>query len=254
MPRPLKCRVVGAAPATTYFKPRGVPMQELTEVYLGMDGFETLRLVDIEGLKHEDAAGKMGVSRQTFGRILAGARRTVAEALFYGMALRLDDGDFQMKGRPNREGLAVSSAPCVFDTSTSGDKQHQKELDMDKMDKIAVTCDGPNLDGPLDSRFGRAAGFMIIDPETLAFTYLDNGGSQAMSQGAGIQAAENVANSGAKAVLTGYVGPKAFQALTAAKINVIQNLENLTVRQAVERFNKGDVAPASEPNKQGHWK
>jgi len=50
------------------------------------------------------------------------------------------------------------------------------------------------------------------------------------------------------------VGPKAFQALTAAKITIIQNLENLTVRQAVERFNKGDVAPASEPNKRGHWK
>jgi predicted DNA-binding protein (UPF0251 family) len=87
-------------------------MQELTEVYLGMDGFEALRLVDIEGLKHEDAAGKMGVSRQTFGRILAGARRTVTEALFYGMALRLEGGDFEMKDRPDREGVTVSPAPC----------------------------------------------------------------------------------------------------------------------------------------------
>ena len=126
-------------------------MQELTEVYLGMDGFEALRLVDIEGLKHEEAAGKMGVSRQTFGRILAGARRTVTEALFYGMALRLDGGNFQIKDHPDREGLAVSSAPCVIDTPTPVVKQYQKELDMDKMDKIAVTSDGPNLDGPLDS-------------------------------------------------------------------------------------------------------
>jgi predicted DNA-binding protein (UPF0251 family)/predicted Fe-Mo cluster-binding NifX family protein len=229
-------------------------MQELTEVYLGVDGFEALRLGDIEGLKHEDASEKMGVSRQTFGRILAGARRTVTEALFYGMALRLDGGSFQIKDHTDREEPAVSCASCMADTPTPGAEQHQKELDMDKMDKIAVTCDGPNLDGLLDPRFGRAAGFMIIDPKTLEFTYLDNGGSQAMNQGAGIQAAENVARSGAKAVLTGYVGPKAFQALTAAKITVIQNLENLTVRQAVERFNKGDVAPASQPNKRGHWK
>jgi predicted Fe-Mo cluster-binding NifX family protein len=55
-------------------------------------------------------------------------------------------------------------------------------------------------------------------------------------------------------VLTGYVGPKAFQALSAAGIAVIQNLENLTVRQAVERFNSGEVSPASQPNKHGHWK
>jgi predicted DNA-binding protein (UPF0251 family)/predicted Fe-Mo cluster-binding NifX family protein len=229
-------------------------MRELTEVYLGMDGFEALRLVDIEGLKHEDAAGKMGISRQTFGRILAGARRTVTEALFYGMALRLDGGNFEMKGQPAREELTLSPATCTWDTPETGTEYKQKELDMEQIDKIAVTCDGPDLDGPLDARFGRAAGFMIIDPKTLDFTYLDNGSSQAMNQGAGIQAAENVARSGAKAVLTGYVGPKAFQALTAAKITVIQNLENLTVRQAVERFNKGDVAPASEPNKRGHWK
>lgn len=254
MPRPSKCRVVGAAPATTFFKPRGVPMQELTEVYLGMDGFEALRLVDIEGLKHEDAAGRMGVSRQTFGRILAGARRTVTEALFYGMALRLDGGNIQMKGRPDTEESAVSTAPGALKSSAPGAKQQQKEYDMEKFDKIAVTCDGPDLDGPLDARFGRAAGFMIINPETLEFTYLDNGSSQAMSQGAGIQAAENVAQSGAKAVLTGHVGPKAFQTLAAANIAVIQNLENLTVRQAVERFNEGDVETASQPNKQGHWK
>jgi predicted Fe-Mo cluster-binding NifX family protein len=106
----------------------------------------------------------------------------------------------------------------------------------------------------LDPRFGRAAGFVIIDPKTLEFTYLDNGASQAMAQGAGIQAAENVARSGAKVVLTGYVGPKAFQTLTAANVAVIQNLENLTVRQAVDRFNQGDLAPASQPNKRGHWK
>lgn len=229
-------------------------MQELTEAYLGMDGFEALRLVDIEGLKHTDAARKMGVSRQTFGRILAGARRTVTEALFYGMALRLDGGNFQMKDHPDIEKSAVSTAPSAFDMQTPGAKQQQKELDMEKIDKIAVTCDGPDLDGPLDARFGRAAGFMIINPQTLEYTYLDNGSSQAMSQGAGIQAAENVARSGAKVVLTGHVGPKAFQTLAAANIAVIQNLENLTVRQAVERFNKGDVEAASQPNKQGHWK
>jgi predicted Fe-Mo cluster-binding NifX family protein len=120
------------------------------------------------------------------------------------------------------------------------------------MDKIAVTSEGPDLDDALDPRFGRAAGFIVVDPQTLEFEYLDNGASQTMAQGAGIQAAENVANSGAKAVLTGYVGPKAFKALTAVGIRVGQNLENMTVRQAVEAFVSGRVAWAQQPNRQGH--
>jgi predicted Fe-Mo cluster-binding NifX family protein len=118
------------------------------------------------------------------------------------------------------------------------------------MPKIAISCEAPTLDSPLDPRFGRAAGFLIVDPQTPAFEYLDNGASQALGQGAGIQAAEIVAQSGAKVVLTGFVGPKAFSALTAAGIRVVQNLENLTVRQALERFEAGDVTYADLPNQQ----
>ncbi|MEZ4549457.1 MAG: NifB/NifX family molybdenum-iron cluster-binding protein [Desulfobacterales bacterium] len=81
------------------------------------------------------------------------------------------------------------------------------------MDKVAVTCEAPSLDAQVDPRFGRAAGFLIVDPETMEFEYIDNGSTQVMAQGAGIQAAENVSNSGAKVLLTGYVGPKAFQGL-----------------------------------------
>jgi predicted Fe-Mo cluster-binding NifX family protein len=50
-------------------------------------------------------------------------------------------------------------------------------------------------------------------------------------------------------VLTGYVGPKAFQALSAVGIRVGQNLENLTVREAVERYKSGQVAIAAAPNR-----
>jgi predicted DNA-binding protein (UPF0251 family)/predicted Fe-Mo cluster-binding NifX family protein len=235
-------------------------MHELTEVYLSMDGFEAMRLTDLEGLKQEEAAEKMGVSRQTFGRILAAARKTVTSSLFYAMALRVDGGNVELKdtggdnNAPSASFKEQNEAACVYEGPAPDPNWDQKELTMNDIDKIAVTSDGPDMDGPLDPRFGRAAGFMIIDPKTFEYTYLDNGASQAMAQGAGIQAAENVAGSGAKVVLTGYVGPKAFQALSAAKIHVIQNLENLTVRQAVERFNKGELSPASQPNKRGHWK
>ena len=119
------------------------------------------------------------------------------------------------------------------------------------MNKIAVSSEGPDLDARVDPRFGRAAGFVVVDPQTMAFEYVDNGASQVMAQGAGIQAAEIVAGTGARVVLTGFVGPKAFQALSAAGIAIGQNLDNLTVREAVQRFQQGDVAVAETPNRRG---
>ena len=73
-----------------------------------------------------------------------------------------------------------------------------------------------------------------------------------MAQGAGIQAAETVCRSGANVVLTGSVGPKAFRALSAAGIQIGQNLENMTVRQAIAKFKAGEVDMASTPNSMGH--
>ena len=98
------------------------------------------------------------------------------------------------------------------------------------MKKIAVSAEGPDLDGRVDPRFGRAAGFMIVDPQSLAFEYVDNGASQVMAQGAGIQAAEIVAAAGAGVLLTGFVGPKAFKALSAAGIDIGQNVDNLVAQ------------------------
>lgn len=120
------------------------------------------------------------------------------------------------------------------------------------MKKIAVTSEGPSLDDPMDSRFGRAAGFVVVDLETMDTQYIDNGGTQVMAQGAGIQAAQVMARAGVECILTGYVGPKAFQALSAVGIKVGQNLEDMTVRQAVERFKNGQVEMAEGPNREAH--
>ena len=117
------------------------------------------------------------------------------------------------------------------------------------MTMIAITSTGPTLDDQVDPRFGRAAGFLIVDTETMDTRYLDNGQSQVMAQGAGIQAAQLVARAGVSWVLTGYVGPKAFQGLTATGIKVGQNLEGLTVRQAVERFKSGSIEEAAVANR-----
>ena len=93
MPRPRHCRYVSAAPQADYFKPRGIPLRELEEVTLTVEGLEALRLSDIEGLTAAQAAERMQISRHTFGRVLKEARNAVAKALVNGTALRIEGGD-----------------------------------------------------------------------------------------------------------------------------------------------------------------
>jgi uncharacterized protein len=99
MPRPVNCRRVGALPAVTQFKPRGVPLRDLEIVTLSLDEVEALRLADLQGRYQEEAATCMGVSRQTFGRIVANARRKVAECLIQGKALEMQGGNVVLESQ-----------------------------------------------------------------------------------------------------------------------------------------------------------
>lgn len=245
MPRPRKCRMVDAKPGVWLFKPQGIPARLLDEVYLPIEGYEALRLADLEGLRQDEAAAKMKVSRQTFGRILSEARRAVADALIHGLALRIEGGDYRMRN-DKLEQTAGGEAGAIMAHPAAHTPQRKSN-----MRKIAVSSEGPTLDSPVDPRFGRAAGFVIIDPETMAFEYVDNGASQAMSQGAGIQTAELMTQHDVGVVLTGYVGPKAFHSLSAVGIKIGQNLESLSVRAAVEKYKSGQVSIAEAPNRTG---
>ena len=92
MSRPPVPRHIPRGLSTLIFKPRGVPSRQLTSLELTLDGLEALRLADQEGLYQEEAARRMGVSRATFSRIVAEARRTVAEALLQRKALVVKGG------------------------------------------------------------------------------------------------------------------------------------------------------------------
>ena len=114
--------------------------------------------------------------------------------------------------------------------------------------KVAVTSEGPTLTDSVDPRFGRAGGFVVVDLETMATTYVDNGSSLVLAQGAGIQAAENLVKAGIQALLTGHVGPKAWTALQAAGVKVVQGVENMTVDEAITRFKAGQFAFSDAPS------
>ena len=111
--------------------------------------------------------------------------------------------------------------------------------------KIAIPATGPNLDSPVDSRFGRCAYFLIVDSDTLAFEALPNPAATA-GMGAGIQAAQLVASKGAEAVVADNIGPNAYQALTAGGIQVYSGARG-TVRQTVEQYQAGQLTPATSP-------
>jgi uncharacterized protein len=93
MPRPKCCRNVCGVPDKNYFKPRGIPISELEEVVLCLDEYEAIRLADYEQLYQEEAAGRMNISRQTFGRIIETAHKKIADVLMNGKALKIEGGE-----------------------------------------------------------------------------------------------------------------------------------------------------------------
>jgi predicted DNA-binding protein (UPF0251 family) len=98
MPRPPKCRRIGWEPEASIFKPAGVPGHALEQVTLSLDELEAARLADLEGLYQEQAARRMEVSRQTFGNIVASARRKLADCVVNGKLLRIQGGAVRLAG------------------------------------------------------------------------------------------------------------------------------------------------------------
>jgi predicted Fe-Mo cluster-binding NifX family protein len=116
--------------------------------------------------------------------------------------------------------------------------------------RIAISAQGDNLDAPASPVFGRCPTYLFVDSETLQFEAAAN---PAMNQGggAGIQAAQFVVERGAEAVLSGNLGPNAFDVLQAAGVPGYLIPEG-TVRQAVEAFKAQRLAPMAGANVAAH--
>jgi predicted Fe-Mo cluster-binding NifX family protein len=117
--------------------------------------------------------------------------------------------------------------------------------------KICVTAAGNTLDASVDPRFGRAAYLSIIDSESMAFEVVPNAAAGAMG-GAGIQAAQILAKKGVKVLITGNVGPNAFQALKSAEIEMVVGASG-TVREVIEKYKMGELKKTDVPTVSGHF-
>ena len=117
---------------------------------------------------------------------------------------------------------------------------------------IAVSAEGTDLAAKVDPRFGRAKYFWVVDTEKGLLTAHDNTVNRNAAQGAGIQAGQSVAQLGVQAVLTGNVGPKAFDVLNAAGIKVFL-VQAGTVEKAVEELKAGSLREVGQANVEGRW-
>jgi predicted Fe-Mo cluster-binding NifX family protein len=117
--------------------------------------------------------------------------------------------------------------------------------------KIAITSQGDNLEALVDPRFGRCAYLIIVDPETEKFEAVLNPATDAMG-GAGPQAAQAIANKGVEVVITGNVGPNAFQTLKAAKIKIYQGAFG-TVKETLAKYKSGELEELVNSSVPGHF-
>ncbi|MEF8889197.1 MAG: NifB/NifX family molybdenum-iron cluster-binding protein [Desulfohalobiaceae bacterium] len=103
------------------------------------------------------------------------------------------------------------------------------------MMKIAISSGGGSLDSPFEPRFGRVPCFVLYDTESGEVIHIDNTANMDREKGAGIKAAQAVADHGAEVLLTGKVGPKAMQVLEKKTIRLAEG-KGQTVREALTGF------------------
>ena len=117
--------------------------------------------------------------------------------------------------------------------------------------KICVTADGNNMDSMVDPRFGRCQYFAIVDTDTNDAEFIDNLNKDGMG-GVGVQSGQMMAEKGIKTVLTGNVGPNAFQTLQAAGIEIISGVSG-SIKEAVEKYKNGEYSSTEGPSVDSHF-
>jgi predicted Fe-Mo cluster-binding NifX family protein len=118
--------------------------------------------------------------------------------------------------------------------------------------KICICATGPTLDSQVSPVFGRCPYFLIVDSKTKKFKAIANPALQA-GRGAGVGAGQLVVSEGAKAVICGNFGPNAFSVLQMSGIKVYPGVFGLTIKQTVDKYNKGELKETKVPSAPGRF-
>ncbi|MFH1505293.1 MAG: NifB/NifX family molybdenum-iron cluster-binding protein [Candidatus Omnitrophota bacterium] len=117
--------------------------------------------------------------------------------------------------------------------------------------KICITSQGDSLSSAVDPRFGRCQYFIIADTESENFEAVQNPNIDSMG-GAGIQSGQFIAEKQVKVMLTGNIGPNAFQTLQAAGIEVITGVSG-KISEVIQRYKQGEFKSTDGPSVQSHF-
>ena len=118
--------------------------------------------------------------------------------------------------------------------------------------KVLITADGEDLEAKVDVKFGRAPYFLIVDTDNLSFEAMKNEAANEFG-GAGVKAAQSVINKGVEAVITGNIGPNAYQVLRRAGIRIFK-AGGKKVREAIEDLKNNKLEEITSPGPRGMFK
>ncbi len=153
MPRPTKCRTICRFPQTLEFIP-AKDEDGREPVILTVDEYETIRLIDREGLSQEQCSLRMQVARTTVQKIYDSARRKLADVLVEGLPLKIEGGEVRLCRGANRycspEGCFKQEIERIFRKSKG-----------ENIMRIAVTYEN----GQIYQHFGHTEQFKIYDTE-----------------------------------------------------------------------------------------
>ena len=225
MPRATKCRKIWNFPDYYSFIPEDADMDELETIVLSLDEYETIRLLDHEGLNQEACAVRMGVARTTVTAMYESARKKMISAIVEGKRLRIAGGNIEIDSE--RNGLKISM-----------------KKKGDKMMRVAVTYDKGNVFG----HFGRTEEFKVYDIEDGKVVDSKILGTNGEGCGA-LAGILNIAK--VDTLICGGIGGGAQRALEEAGIKLYAGVSGST-DAAVDALIAGTLEASSEANCDHH--
>ncbi len=231
MPRPRKCRKVCGLPDTMEFKPVDNRIEK-HPVILTVDEYETIRLIDKEGMSQEECSAQMEVARTTVQQIYTSARKKLADTLVDGRPLKIVGGHYKIcDGEIHSCGYGRCCKYKRYKTDNLNIKERNKM-------KIAIPVDENQKNVCVS--FARAPYFMMVDEANEKIEIVENIAALAQG-GAGLKAAQFLVDQDVQFLITVRCGENAAQVLQAADITIYKS-ENTDAKQNVQLFKEKKLA------------
>ncbi len=232
MPRPRKCRKVCGLPNTVEFHPVDNRLNK-QPIILTVDEYETIRLIDKEGMSQEECSAQMEVARTTVQQIYTSARKKLAETLVDGRPLKILGGHYKIcNGEIHSCGRGRCCKYKLYET-------HEQNIKEENIMKIAIPVDEDKKS--VCPSFARAPYFMIANESDEKVEIIENTAACAQG-GAGLKAAQFLVDQNIQSLITIRCGENSAQVLQAANIAIYKS-ENTDAKANIQLYKEKKLAP-----------